>query len=130
MDAVRSAAPAKYSCKPALATTSLFVALFIVDLIRQEYAAIIGHALLGVFSILLVNVLCQNNMSYVAWGLLVTPFILIGLGYLIFMVQQASREPVPAPPPAAPPKLTPAPVKPAEDPKCCPPPPSPYKYYM
>jgi hypothetical protein len=128
-----NSASRKYTCRPALVTTALFVSLFIVDLIRQEYVAIVGHALLGVLSILLVNVLCQNNMPFAAWGLLATPFILLAIGYLIFLVQRAAAAPapLPAPPlkPVAPAAPTPAPVS-SKEPACCPPPPNPYKYYV
>jgi hypothetical protein len=117
----------KYSCRPALVTTALFLSLFIVDLVHQEYAAIIGHALLGVFSILLVNLLCQNNMGYVAWALLATPFVLLILGHLIFLAEEAARGPSPIP--YLPPPVTSTPA-PADETDCCPPPPSPYKYYM
>jgi hypothetical protein len=119
----------KGPCRPALVTTALFVSLFIVDLVRQEYSAIIGHALLGVFSILLMNVLCHNNMAFVGWALLFTPFVLIILGYLIFLVQEAGRQPAPIP--YLPPPVTSAPAPaPEKELDCCPPPPSPYKYYM
>lgn len=116
-------------CRPALVTTALFVSLFIVDIVHQEYSAIIGHALLGVFSILLVNVLCHNNMAFVAWALLFTPFALLILGYLLFLAQEAAN--APAPIPYMPPPVTsvPAPA-PKKELDCCPPPPSPYKYYM
>ena len=127
-----NSSPKRYTCRPALATTSIFVALFIVDLIRQEYVAIVSHALLGVFSILLVNVLCQNNMGFVAWGLLATPFILLGLGYLLFLAERAASQPPPIPySPPTPREAAPAPAAaPKKDLECCPPPPSPYKYYM
>lgn len=117
----------KYSCRPALVTTALFISIFIVDLVYQEYVAIIGHALLGIFSILLVNVLCINNMGYVAWGLFISIFALLILGHLIFLLEEAARGPPPIP--YLPPPVTSTPA-PTDETDCCPPPPHPYKYYM
>lgn len=68
-------------CLPALATAGLFTSVLILDLKNKDYRLIMGHALLGFVSVLLVLYLCEKTAEKVAWALLITPFILIFLGW-------------------------------------------------
>jgi hypothetical protein len=71
-------------CMPAILTFAIFIALLILDLIRREFSLLLGHSLFGIVSVLLMNVLCQNNASLAAWGLLALPFILLILGDMMY----------------------------------------------
>lgn len=125
----------KYTCRPALFTTALFVSIILADLFRQEYFNIFGHSLFAAISILMVNVLCQNGLTFVAWGLLITPFVLLFIGWMIVLIERQSISPPAATPVSVPVKIPPplkTPSTSIEDktPECCPPPASPYKHYM
>lgn len=82
-------------CLPAITTAGLFTAIVILDLINREYKLIFGHTLFGFISILLVLYLCEKSADYVAWILLVTPFVLIFLGWTIGALRSASGKPQP-----------------------------------
>jgi hypothetical protein len=70
-------------CLPVLATASLFTAIVIMDLYQKDYKLIFGHSLLGFVSLLLMFYLCEKTAERIAWGILITPFILIFLGWSI-----------------------------------------------
>ena len=110
------------------------MSVIIVDLFKQEYFNLIGHSLFAAISILMVNVLCQNGLTFVAWGLLFTPFVLLFIGWMIVLVERQNIPPVPTPvtlpiKSSAPLQSTSAPIG-EKSPECCPPIPSPYKHYM
>jgi hypothetical protein len=73
-------------CLPAVATTGLFVAVILLDLMTKEWRRVPGRALFGVFSVLLVLFICERGSEWMAWTLLGAPFLLIFLGY-IFQIQ-------------------------------------------
>lgn len=77
-------------CLPAITTAGLFTAILILDLINRQYRLIFGHALFGFVCILLILYLCEKSADYVAWILLITPFVLIFLGWSIGALRSAS----------------------------------------
>lgn len=74
------------ACLPAVATTALFIAVILLDLMNRQWRRVPGRALFGVFSVLLVLFICERGSEWMAWTLLAAPFVLIFLGY-IFQVQ-------------------------------------------
>jgi hypothetical protein len=79
------------NCVPAYATAGLFTAVIILDLLNQRDDLAKSHLFLGVLAFLLVFYLCDKKTEFVAWGLLVVPFILIAIG---FVIGSAATEPV------------------------------------
>ncbi len=84
-------------CMPAILTFAIFVALLILDLIRREFSLLLGHSLFGVVCVLLMNILCQNNATLAAWGLLALPFILLILGDMMYNKEMQRRQDALAP---------------------------------
>lgn len=80
-------------CKPAFVTAALFVAVLILDLAKRDYRLLGGHFLFGIIAVLLMLFLCQNDAEYVAWGVLLLPFLLLALGLVIGAIQKTSGEP-------------------------------------
>jgi hypothetical protein len=80
-------------CKPAFVTAALFVAILILDLAKRDYRLLGGHFLFGIISVLLMLFLCQNDAEFVAWGVLLLPFLLLALGLVIGAIQKTSGEP-------------------------------------
>lgn len=70
-------------CLPAIAATAYFVAVILLDLYNRNWNRIPGHALFGVFATLLVLFICEKASETVAWILLVAPFGLVLIGYLV-----------------------------------------------
>lgn len=68
-------------CPPVITTAALFVALIFLDLLRREFELLPGHGFMGIISVLLMSILCQHNLSIVAWGLLVFPFLILIFGW-------------------------------------------------
>ena len=64
-------------CYPTIATAALFVAIFILDMRNNQYNILFLHFLYSVISILLITYLCDNGYSFIAWSLLIFPFVLI-----------------------------------------------------
>ncbi len=81
------------SCTPAFVTAALFISILILDLAKRNYRLLGGHFLLGIISVLLMVYLCQHEAEYVAWGLLLMPFLLLALGFIIGAIQKGSGEP-------------------------------------
>lgn len=81
------------SCTPAFVTAALFISILILDLAKRNYRLLGGHFLLGIISVLLMLYLCQREAEYVAWGLLLIPFLLLALGFIIGAIQKGSGEP-------------------------------------
>ena len=81
---------------PAIATGALFTAIILNDTIQKVDKNIMGqHGFLGIISIILMATLTNNNAEYVAWGILVIPFFILG----IVAVTERSKAHVPAPAP-------------------------------
>ena len=75
-------------CTPAIATAALFMALLFLDLFRREFHLLPSHGILGVFSVLLMSVLCNNNGELAAWGIFAIPFIILLIGWMSMVSQQ------------------------------------------
>lgn len=91
-------------CAPALAAAAIFVATILLNLSKGDYRSVPGHALLGVFAVLIIFFLCQREAHTVAWILIAAPFGLVLLGYVLRVTFQytipnksSSAEIVPSP---------------------------------
>ena len=69
---------------PTLITSALFVSIIFLDLLRFEYKQIPIHAIFGFFSVLLMATLSELNSQYIAWILLLIPFIILGVGIYLY----------------------------------------------
>lgn len=69
-------------CLPAVATTAYFVAVILLHLYNRDWNRIPGHALFGVFAVLLILFICQRASEFVAWILLVAPLALVAITYI------------------------------------------------
>ena len=69
-------------CPPAIVTAACFVAVILLDLYTRDWRRAPGHALLGVFAVLLMIFICQRASQTVAWILLAAPFVLVLLGWV------------------------------------------------
>jgi hypothetical protein len=69
-------------CLPAIAVTAYFVAVILLDLYNRNWNLVPGHALFGVFAVLLILFICERASETVAWILFAAPFGLALLGYL------------------------------------------------
>jgi hypothetical protein len=78
-------------CPPAIATAAAFVAVLLLNLYNRDYRRVPGHALLGVFAVLLMIFLCQRTADWVAWVLLFAPFVLVLFGW-IFRSYQTMKQ--------------------------------------
>jgi hypothetical protein len=87
---------------PTFLTVAIFTAILIQDLILVNYKYMLGHFLFGLIAVLLMMYLVDSNASYVAYGVLLLPFILLLLGWSIDSVKKASGETAPLLPPPTP----------------------------
>lgn len=88
---------------PAFITVAIFTSILIVDLLKAEYKYMLGHFLFGVIAFLLMLYLADSGATYVAYGVLLLPFVLLLLGWSIDSVKKASGETgAPSAPPATP----------------------------
>lgn len=96
-------------CYPAIFTTAMFTALFVLDLITKNYNDIGFHISGGVFSVLGIYTACQLAGEMAGWALLAIPFVflIIGLGLIWADSQKDPKPPV-----------NPAPVNPCPCPYC------------
>lgn len=69
-------------CPPAIVTAACFVAVILLDLYLRDWNRAPGHALFGVFAVLLMIFICQRASQNVAWILLAAPFVLVLLGWI------------------------------------------------
>ena len=69
-------------CPPAIATAAAFVAVVLLDLYVRDWGRAPGHALFGVFAVLLMIFICQRGSQTMAWILLAAPFVLVLLGWV------------------------------------------------
>jgi hypothetical protein len=74
-------------CTPTIATAAIFVSLLFLDLLRHDYELLAGHAFAGVISIGLMCVLCEYGASLAAWGLLLLPFVILVIGWMMLIKQ-------------------------------------------
>jgi hypothetical protein len=72
---------------PAITTAALFVALLTLDLVNRNNRLLAVHFIFGVISVLLMLYLSQQGADFVAWGLLLVPFILLLTGVIIGSVK-------------------------------------------
>jgi hypothetical protein len=64
-------------CNPSIVTAALFVSVIFMDLFRHDYKHILVHSLLGFFFVTMMNFLCVEGLSGVAWVILLLPIIFI-----------------------------------------------------
>jgi hypothetical protein len=69
-------------CPPAIVTSACFVAIILLDLYLRDWRRAPGHALFGVFAVLLMIFICQRGSETMAWILLASPFVLIFLAWI------------------------------------------------
>lgn len=69
-------------CPPAIVTAACFVAIILIDLYTRDWRRAPGHALFGVFAVLLMIFICQRASEGVAWILLASPFVLVFLAWI------------------------------------------------
>jgi len=65
-------------CTPTTITAGIFTSLVFLDLFRHDYKLTIIHALLGMFFVLLMSILCEMGSHILSWFLLVLPFFILG----------------------------------------------------
>ena len=70
-------------CPPAIVTSACFVAIVLLDLYIHDWGRAPGHALFGVFAVLLMIFICQRASHGVAWILLVAPFFLVLFAWMV-----------------------------------------------
>ena len=80
-------------CPPAVVTAASFVAVIFLDLYRREYRSVPGHALFGVFAVLLMIFICQRGSATVAWILFSVPFLFVFLAYIVRFMSEGKEEP-------------------------------------
>lgn len=68
---------------PVIISAAIFVSILFLDLFRHEYKRIPIHAILGLFTVVLMSFLCETNRIFIAWILLFIPFIILGAGIMI-----------------------------------------------
>ena len=85
-------------CKPAITTAAAFVALLFLDLFRRDFELLPEHTFFGILSVLGMTILCQHNVELAAWGLLVTPFVILFIGWLLYSFTLKSEISQPAVP--------------------------------
>jgi len=64
-----------------IVTAALFTALVILDLLRHDYQLLPGHTFFGILSALSMSILEQKNYTKVGWGLLLTPLVILLIGW-------------------------------------------------
>ena len=74
-----------------IVTASLFAALVVLDLLRHDYQLLPGHTFFGILCVLAMSILEQNNYSNVGWGLLLTPLVILLIGWWMQWVRYDPR---------------------------------------
>ena len=77
-------------CLPGVTTAALFIAFIMLDLHNRDWARVPGHALFGVFAVLLMLFICERAGEGTAWLLLIAPFLFVGIGYIIRKLSASS----------------------------------------
>ena len=70
-------------CPPAITTAACFIAIILIDMYTRDWKRAPGHALFGIFAVLLMIFICQRGSATMAWILLAAPFVLVLLAWLI-----------------------------------------------
>lgn len=70
-------------CPPAIATAAAFVAIILFNLYSRDWRRIPGHALFGVFAVLLMIFICQRASPVVGWILLFAPFLFVLFAWIL-----------------------------------------------
>lgn len=94
-----------FTCGPALLTSSIFIAIIVLDLYARNYEYVTGHSIAGIVCLLLMAVLCQHGAHLAAYGLLMLPFVLVLIGSIYYdaevnrirAIRDAEMNAVPAP---------------------------------
>jgi hypothetical protein len=68
---------------PVIISAAIFTSIIFLYLFRHEYKKVPVNAILGIFVIALMSFLCDTNRFLIAWVILFTPFIILGLGIMI-----------------------------------------------
>lgn len=71
------------ACLPATFATAYFIAVILMDLYTRDWRRVPGHALFGVFAVLLLGFICEKGSEGMAWILLLAPLIFLILGYFV-----------------------------------------------
>lgn len=82
-------------CTPTIVSAAAVVSLLMVDMASKSYMNFAIHLVLGVIIILLVSLLCMFGAEFVAWGLLMTPLLLMVIGAVILKVRETTLRSVP-----------------------------------
>jgi len=96
-------------CYPVIATTAFFTLIFIIDLQKTQYKKLLLHFIYSIICILLITYLCRKGYTFIAWTLVIFPFILIFIGS--FLTPKILK-PLPSIPPAPKKKCAPGCPKP------------------
>lgn len=74
------------ACLPATVTSAFFIAVILLDLFNRDARRVPGHALFGVFAVLLVSFICERTNPGVAWVLILAPVLFLVLGYIVRLI--------------------------------------------
>jgi hypothetical protein len=88
-------------CPPAIVTAACFVAVVLLDLYTRDWNRAPGHALFGVFAVLLMIFICQRASEGVAWILLAAPFFLVLFAWIVRAFTEMTKHDDTAPQEAA-----------------------------
>jgi hypothetical protein len=69
-------------CTPTIITAAIFLAILAIDMARMEFELLGGHLILGLIATLLVSVICQNGSPFIAWVLVLFPFVLLLISWI------------------------------------------------
>lgn len=68
------------NCDPAIISLAICISLIFLDIFRHQYNRIPVYTILGFISLIIMAALCNKNAYFLAWLILLFPFIVIGLG--------------------------------------------------
>jgi hypothetical protein len=69
-----------------IVTAALFSALILLDLLRHEYQLLPAHTFFGIICVLAMSILEQKNHAIVGWGLLLTPLVILLIGWGMIVI--------------------------------------------
>jgi hypothetical protein len=78
-------------CPPAIVTAACFLAIVLLDLYTHDWNRAPGHALFGIFAVLLMIFICQRASQGVAWILLAAPFVLVAFAWIVRAFAEMKR---------------------------------------
>jgi uncharacterized membrane protein YczE len=76
------------NCDPAIISLAICISLIFLDVFRYQYNLIPVHIFLGFFSLILLTLMCSKNAYFLAWFILLLPFIILGTG--VYMKQRST----------------------------------------